>query len=294
LGHHSTRGELARRLTGSSDYFDHDGRSPLACINLLTAHDGMTLADLTSYRHKHNLANGEGNRDGHHHNLSANAGVEGPTDDPTVQSVRAQWQRALLATLFCSQGLPQLLAGDELGQSQQGNNNAYCQDNETSWLDWSGSHPALTDFVSGLIHLRQTHAALRHARWFTGRATAGATAADIAWRRPDGAAMAASDWDDSRSRSFAGLIEVTGTAETTDAMPLRWLLLVHASDEPQIFALPPGRWHTVLDSAAGWVLPDAQWRAAPACTQAITAAPRTMLGLVQHVTNPVLPLEARA
>ena len=291
LGHHSTRGELARRLTGSSDYFDHDGRSPLAGINLLTAHDGMTLADLTSYRHKHNLPNGEGNRDGQHHNLSANAGVEGPTDDATVQSVRGQWQRALLATLFCSQGLPQLLAGDELGQSQQGNNNAYCQDNETSWLDWPGARPELTDFVAGLIHLRQTHAALRHARWFTGRATAGATAADIAWRRPDGAAMAAPDWDDSQSRSFAGLIEVTDTAEVP---PLRWLLLVHASDEPQIFALPPGRWHTVLDSAAGWVLPDAQWSAAPACTQAITAAPRTMLGLVQQVTNPVLHLEAQA
>lgn len=294
LGHHSTRGDLARRLTGSSDYLDHDGRSPLASVNLLSAHDGMTLADLTSYRHKHNQANGEDNRDGQYHNFSANAGVEGPTEDATVQSVRGQWQRALLATLFCSQGLPQLLAGDELGQTQQGNNNAYCQDNETNWLAWPGAHPELTDFVAGLIHLRQTHAALRHPRWFTGRATAGATAADIVWRRPDGAAMAAPDWDDPQSRSFAGLIEVTDAAEATDAMPLRWLLLLHASDEALTFVLPPGRWHTVLDSAAGWVVPDAQWSAAPACTQAITAAPRTMLGLVQHVTGAALHLEATA
>ncbi len=291
LGHHSTRGELARRLTGSSDCFNHDGRSPLASINLLSAHDGMTLADLTSYADPHNLPNGEDNRDGQPQNFSANAGVEGPCDHDAVQSVRGQWRRALLATLFCSQGLPQLLAGDELGQSQQGNNNAYCQDNDTSWLAWPGAHPELTDFVAALIHLRQTHAALRHAQWFTGHANGAGLAADIAWRRPDGTAMSEADWDDPQSRSFAGLIEVTETAE---GVPLRWLLLLHASDQALTFALPPGRWHTVLDSAAGWVLPDAQWGAAPACMQTVTAAPRTVLGLVQQVTSPVLGLEAPA
>ena len=290
LGHQGSRGELARRLTGSSDCFHHDGRSPMASVNLLSAHDGMTLADLTTYRHKHNLANGEDNRDGQDQNFSANAGVEGPCDHAAVLSMRGQWQRALLATLFCSQGLPQLLAGDELGQSQRGNNNAYCQDNETSWLAWPGAHPELTEFVAGLIHLRQTHAALRHPHWFTGHANGGATEADIAWRRPDGSAMAASDWDDPQSRSFAGLIEVTDAVEVT---PLRWLLLLHAGDEAMTFSLPPGRWQKVLDSASGWALPDAQWDAAPACTRAIIAAPRTVLALVQQLSQSVSPPEVQ-
>ena len=276
LGFESTRGIFARRLTGSSDLLNHSRRSPLASINMITAHDGMTLADLTSYNHKHNTANGEDNRDGHSHNLSANAGVEGPTLDAAVLAVRGQWRRALLTTLFCAQGLPQLLAGDELGHSQQGNNNAYCQDNETSWLDWTGADAGLTDFVAGLIHLRKAHAALRHAHWFT--------ASDISWRSPTGTALTAADWDDPLHRSFACLIDV---AEDGLAPTERWLLLFHPSSDSTTFTLPTGPWLQVLDSAAGRVLPQSQWAAAPTCANHLTISPRSIFGLVQPLGMPV-------
>jgi glycogen operon protein len=283
LGFHCTRGDFARRLCGSSDNFDHDGRSPLVSINLITAHDGMTLADLTSYRHKHNLANGEGNQDGHHHNLSANAGVEGPTADEAVQALRGQWRRALLTTLLCSQGIPQLLAGDEFGQSQGGNNNAYCQDNEISWLSWPDADQALINFVAGLVHLRQAHTALRYSRWFRGHAGAGPhSPADIQWRQPDASAMTAADWDDPQSRSLACLIEV---AELAHVATERWLLLWHADREPGVFALPPGRWQLVLDSAAALVLPQSDWRRARDCREHITITAPSVVGLVQRVND---------
>ncbi|MBE0587078.1 MAG: glycogen debranching protein GlgX, partial [Hydrogenophaga sp.] len=154
LGHPATRGELANRVCASSDTFQRGGRRPAASVNLLTAHDGFNLADLTAYARKHNAANGEDNRDGHGHNLSANAGVEGASEDPRVQHRRGLWRRALLATLFCAQGTPQLLAGDEIGHSQQGNNNGYCQDNTLTWLDWAHADTALATFVTGLAALR--------------------------------------------------------------------------------------------------------------------------------------------
>jgi glycogen debranching enzyme GlgX len=281
LGFDSTRGEFARRFTGSNDLFEHDGRGPLSSINLITTHDGMTLADLTSYRHKHNEPNGEGNRDGAHHNLSANAGVEGPTSDEAVLAVRGQWRRALLTTLFCSQGLPQLLAGDELGHSQRGNNNAYCQDNEISWLDWPGADAALTAFVAALIHLRQAHLALRYPRWFAGPAPRGPDAVDMTWRKPDGSALTAHDWDDPQSRSFACLIEVADEGRVPTE---RWLLLFHAASHERSFALPPGRWLQVLDSAAARALPQAQWASAKVCVDAITVTARAVYGLVQSDT----------
>ena len=277
LGFDCTRGDFVRRLTGSSDLMNHGRRSPLANINMITAHDGMTLADLTSFSHKHNAPNGEDNRDGHNHNLSANAGVEGPTQDAAVLAIRGQWRRALLTTLFCSQGIPQLLAGDELGHSQRGNNNAYCQDNETSWLDWPGADPALTDFVAGLIHLRQAHAALRHARWFT--------AGDISWRSPAGTPLTTAEWQDPQCRSFACLIEV---AEAGQAPTERWLLMFHPSAESLAFNLPPGRWQHVLDSAAARVLPQSQWAKASHCLDHITLSPRSIFGLVQPLGMPVL------
>jgi glycogen operon protein len=299
LGYGSTRGDLARRLTGSSDYFHHGGRSPLSSINLITSHDGMTLADLTSYRHKHNWANGEDNRDGHDHNLSANAGVEGPSQDAAVQGVRGQWRRALLATLLGSQGIPQLLAGDEFGHSQQGNNNAYCQDNETTWLNWPGADQAQIDFVASLIHLRHAHAALRHPQWFTGDLPTGSDTvenaadtalqgpgrgADIAWRSPDGTHMTAADWDDPQSRSFACLIEVAqgGLAPTQ-----RWLLLFHAASQSMSFVLPAGPWLQVLDSAAAQVLPQVEWGLARKCINDITVSPRSVVALVQPLGEPI-------
>ena len=275
LGFDCTRGDFARRLTGSSDVFDHGGRSPLSSVNMITAHDGMLLADLTAYRHKHNLSNGEGNHDGHNHNLSANAGVEGPTQDETVLTVRGQWRRALLTTLFCAQGIPQLLAGDELGHSQRGNNNAYCQDNQTTWLNWAGADDDLTAFVAGLIQLRQAHAALRHAHWFT--------SADIAWRSPQGTPLTAADWDDPCARSFACLIDV---ADDGDVPSERWLLMFQAEHESLTFALPPGPWLQVLDSAAALVLPKAQWGVAKIGVDHITLSPRSIFGLVQPLDGP--------
>jgi glycogen debranching enzyme len=247
LGHPCTRGEFARRLTGSSDLFHHSGRSPLATINIVTAHDGFNLADLTAYAHKHNFANGEDNRDGHGHNLSANAGVEGPSDDPAVLRTRGEWRRALLATVLLAQGVPQLLSGDELGHSQQGNNNAYCQDNTITWLDWATYDAALAAFVGGLAALRRRHPGLRHARWFVGGATEAGGDTDIAWRHLSGAPLSAADWDDAHDRSLVCQIVV---GEGSAAPDERLLVCFHPGDAPRNLALPPGCWQLLLDSAA--------------------------------------------
>jgi glycogen debranching enzyme len=283
LGFDCTRGEFARRFTASSDRFEHDGRSPLDSVNLITAHDGMTLADLTSCAQKHNCDNDEDNRDGRDDNFSANAGVEGPTTRSDVLALRAQWRRALLTTLLCAQGLPQLLAGDEFGHSQRGNNNAYCQDNELSWLDWEGADHALTDFVASAIRLRHDHAALRHARWFDGGASQAATAADIRWRNPDGSALTTSDWDDPKERSLACLIEVTDAAAPPTE---RWLLLFHPAGPARTFHLPPGSWRRVLDSAAALALPLAQWASADICQEFCEVPSPALLALVQIVAPP--------
>ena len=236
----------------------------------------MTLTDLTSYRDKHNLANAEGGRDGHGNNLSANAGVEGPSQDEDVQQVRGQWRRALLTTLFVAQGTPQLLAGDEIGQTQGGNNNAYCQDNEISWLNWTNQDELLTGYVADLIHLRHAHASLRHARWFTGEQS------DIVWLRPDGGVMVGADWDDRQARSFACQIEV---AEAGDSPVLRWLLMFNPSDLEIQFALPLGDWAHVLDSSAAIALTQAKWCNAQSCRGDIKLSPRTIFGLVQKLEH---------
>jgi glycogen debranching enzyme GlgX len=253
LGHECTPGQMARRMAGSDDLFRHHGRGPLASINLVTAHDGFTLADLTAYRLRHNQANGEDNRDGHGDNFSANAGVEGPSHDPEVLRLRAAWQRALLATLLLSQGTPQLLAGDELGNSQGGNNNAYCQDNPIGWLDWPSGPHELTLWVSLLTGLRRRYPALRHARWFDGHpfhapGRAYEPGADIAWLRPDGLAMSDADWDDPWRRSFACVIEVgEGARRPTE----RVMVLNHPGAGSLTFVLPAGPWRLMLDSGEG-------------------------------------------
>ena len=275
LGFECTRGELARRLTGSSDYFQHRGRSPQTSVNLVTAHDGMTLADLTAYQHKHNAANGEDNRDGHNHNLSANAGVEGPTNDAAVLAVRGQWQRALLTTLFCSQGVPQLLAGDEFGNSQAGNNNAYCQDNDTGTLDWPDANADLIDFVSKLIHLRHHHVAFRSADWFSGQG-------DIAWRKPDGGTLSNAEWEDPHTLSFACLIDIEARDALSHTPCERWLLIFHPSANDCPFVLPPGPWLRVLDSAESFVLPEPDWAQAKACTGTLHPSARSVTGLIQQ------------
>ncbi|WP_309952841.1 MULTISPECIES: glycogen debranching protein GlgX [Variovorax] len=235
-------GDFAHRFTASSSQFAHHGRAPTASVNFITAHDGFTLRDLLSYEERHNLANGENNRDGHAHNLGNNFGVEGPSDDPAVLAWRSRLQRALLATLLLSQGTPMLLAGDELGHSQQGNNNAYCQDNETTWLAWIGTHePAsnaarLSAFVARLIALRREAPALRSTRWWPARPAPGTPG--IRWLRPDGAPMQDADWN--HGTALAILFEAAATDETA------WLVLVNAGPKAVSFALPSGGWRCRL------------------------------------------------
>jgi glycogen operon protein len=188
--------ELAYRFTGSSDLYATNGRRPSASINFITAHDGFTLEDLVSYNDKHNEANGEENRDGESHNRSWNHSVEGPTDNPEVLALRARQKRNFLTTLFLSQGIPMLLAGDEIGRTQQGNNNAYCQDNEISWLDWEGVDRELLSFTAELIHFRRDHPVFHRRRWFLGAPIRGSEARDIGWMRADGQEMREEDWRD--------------------------------------------------------------------------------------------------
>ena len=195
-GRPGTLGEFGYRLAGSSDLYQDDGRRPYASINFVTAHDGFTLADLVSYNDKHNEANGEGNRDGTDDNRSWNCGVEGATDDPEVLALRARQRRNMLATLFLSQGVPMLLHGDELGRTQRGNNNAYCQDNELSWVDWSSADQELAAFTAALIAMRREHPVFRRRRFFAGRPIRGGDdLRDIAWFTESGKEMTEQDWE---------------------------------------------------------------------------------------------------
>src|SRR5437763_1909327 len=195
-GRPSTVPDFASRLTGSSDLYATSGRRPVASINFATCHDGFTLADLVSYNHKHNEANGEGNRDGTDDNRSWNCGTEGPTGEPAVNELRARQKRNFMVTLFLSQGVPMLLAGDEMGRTQAGNNNAYCQDNEISWVDWTPEHMDLDTlgFVRQLIALHKEHAVFRRRKFFQGRKIKGAEIKDIVWLRPDGEEMTDEEW----------------------------------------------------------------------------------------------------
>lgn len=187
--------ELASRLAGSSDIYRPSGRPPGASVNLITAHDGFPLADLVSFDHKHNEANGEDNRDGDDHNRSWNHGVEGPTDDPEIDQARRLTRRALLATLLLAQGVPHLLGGDEIGRTQGGNNNAYAQDNETSWFDWAGADGDALDTVRTLLRFRRQHSSLRRDRYFDDDP---GDAAELEWFRADGGSMRPEDWHDGR------------------------------------------------------------------------------------------------
>ncbi len=274
LGHACTPGQMARRLTGSSDLFQSGARTPLASVNLITAHDGFTLADLTAYAHKHNQANGENNRDGHDHNLSANAGHEGPTEDGAVLQLRGQWRRALLATLLCAQGTPQLLAGDELGHSQCGNNNAYCQDTTLTWLDWALADQGLTAFVAKLVHLRHRYPGLRHPHWFTGTVPGGAAWPDIEWRSASGQTPGTADWEQRDQRLLVCVISV---GEWEQPARERLLLVLYADPEPIELCLPDGHWQLLLSSA------DAGPADADAAATANMASPL-------HVSGPTLLL----
>jgi len=257
-------GELAYRLTGSSDLYEQGGRRPSASINFVTAHDGFTLADLVAYTEKRNEANGEDNRDGSDLNFSTNCGVEGPTDDPDVLALRERMQRNFLAALLLSQGVPMLSGGDEIGRTQQGNNNAYCQDNELTWFDWpaAGTAARLNDFTRRLIRLRLDHPVFRRRRFFQGRRIRGSAVKDLSWLRPDGAEMTDEEWTDGESRCLGLQLAGDAIEEVDDlGLPIRddtFLLLLNAGDTAASFLLPDHEprieWELVLDTR-GWDLP---------------------------------------
>jgi isoamylase len=227
-------GEFAERFAGSSDLFRHNGRKPAAGLNFITAHDGFTLGDLVSYNERHNEANGEDGRDGHHGNLSWNCGVEGPTEEPDILALRERQMRNFLATLFLSQGVPMLQAGDEFGRTQRGNNNAYCQDNDISWIDWSlaASHADLTDFVRLVAHLRRCHVEFRRETFLKGTASR-VEVKDVTWLHARGAEMTQDDWRDGNLRTLG-----VWYGKRSD-WAARLLLLLNASDSAQTFVLPP-------------------------------------------------------
>jgi glycogen operon protein len=198
----TTLGQLASRFTGSSDLYENTGRRPHASVNFITAHDGFTLHDLVTYNEKHNEANLEDNKDGTDDNRSWNCEVEGETDDPAVNDLRARQKRNFLTTLLLSQGIPMLCGGDEIGRTRRGNNNSYCQDNEISWFDWEHADDNLKDFTTRLIKLRNDHPVFRRRGWFQGRLIRGTGTGDIGWFRPDGTEMAEADWKEGHFKSL--------------------------------------------------------------------------------------------
>ncbi|EAR23432.1 Glycogen debranching enzyme GlgX [Nitrococcus mobilis Nb-231] len=268
-------GELAYRLTGSSDLYQRSGRRPYASINFVTAHDGFTLEDLVSYNEKHNEANGEGNRDGENHNLSWNCGAEGPSDDPVIKALRARQKRNLLATLLLSQGVPMLLAGDEMGRTQRGNNNAYCQDNEISWMNWvlRREDEELLAFAAHLIRIRRAHPLFRRRSFFVGKR-------DIAWLNPNGCEMSEHEWHHTFARCL-GVYLAGGALDEQDAQGRRltdddFALLINAHHGPIPFTLP----------AAAW---DAPWE-----RLIDTADPTSGAAIPHYEAASTYPLKARA
>jgi glycogen operon protein len=245
-GEDQTLGEFAYRFTGSSDLYEMTGRKPYASVNFITAHDGFTLNDLVSYNDKHNEANGEENRDGESHNRSWNCGAEGPTQDPEVNKLRDRQKRNFLATLFLSQGIPMLLGGDEIGRTQNGNNNGYCQDSEISWFDWESADKDLLEFTRQLIQLRKEHPVFRRRRWFQGRPIHGVQVTDIAWFNLDGAEMAEEHWNESFAKSLGIFLNGEGI-QSPDSRGERvvddsFYVLFNAHHEALQFTLPKRDW----------------------------------------------------
>ena len=259
-------GDIASRVTASSDLFGRRGRRPFASINFVTAHDGFTLRDLVSFNDKHNDANGEGNADGNSSNDSWNCGAEGPTDDPAVRSLRERQTRNILATLLLSQGTPMLLGGDELGRTQHGNNNAYCQDNELSWLDWSladdPANQSLLRFVRELVKLRRDHPVFRRDRFFRGVVDPAGGVRDIGWTRPDGEDRTSEDWQPDNPAPVAFVLsgQSFGYHLSPQGEPLdddTFFVVLHGHHEDvdvKLPALPDARWILVLDTS-DWTVP---------------------------------------
>jgi isoamylase len=251
-------GELAYRVTGSSDLYERSGRRPYASINFVTAHDGFTLRDLVSYNQKHNEANGEENRDGTDNNRSWNCGVEGPSDDPAVNALRLQQSRNFLATLLLSQGVPMLLAGDGIGHTQKGNNNAYCQDSEISWLNWDMSQQdrKLLALVQRMIKLRKEHPVFRRRNFFQGRPIKGAGVKDVLWLTPDGREMTDEEWKQSSAQCLGMFLTGESLGESGPrGEPItddNFLLIMNANHEDAPFTLPAlkpeATWRAIVDT----------------------------------------------
>ncbi|MDD1452973.1 alpha-amylase family glycosyl hydrolase [Sphingomonas sp. H160509] len=238
-GDHAQRADLAARLTGSADLFDRRARRPWASVNLLGAHDGYTLADTVAYEERHNEANGEDNNDGHSNNCSRNWGVEGPTEDPAILETRSRVMRSMLTTLFASLGTPMLVAGDELGRTQNGNNNAYCQDNEISWLDWNKAKSpegnALIDFTARLIALRRDYPMLRAGNFLYGEDTPAEGLKDIEWWDERGLQLTSEDWENTNGRAL--VMRRACERESGEVQVVS--LLLNASEGPLTFHMPP-------------------------------------------------------
>jgi isoamylase len=258
-GEPSSLGEFAARFTGSSDLYEADNRRPIASINFVTAHDGFTLNDLVSYNDKHNEANGEDNADGESHNRSWNCGTEGPTEDPEISALRERQKRNILATLLLSQGVPMIAHGDELGRTQQGNNNVYCQDNELSWVDWAAAreNDVLTEFTAKLAKLRAEHPIFRRQRFFQGQPLRGAGIDDIAWLRADGQPMNDDDWNSGHTQTLTIYLNGREIPDSDDlgrpVVDSSFLLLINAHHQQHGFTLPDesyGKsWQAALDTA---------------------------------------------
>jgi isoamylase len=261
-GEDASLGEFASRLTGSADLYEHTGRRPVASINFVTAHDGFTLRDLVSYNEKHNDANGEDNNDGESNNQSWNCGAEGPTGDPDINALRARQQRNFITTTLLSQGVPMLCHGDELGRTQGGNNNGYCQDNEVTWIDWDSADTELIAFTQSVSALRAAHSVFRRRRFFDGlpvRIRGSERLPDISWFAPDGSEMSDKDWDSGFGKSVSVYLNGQGIPDldqrghrvTDDS----FVLCFNAHHEPIEFTMPPkefgAAWVTVIDTAVG-------------------------------------------
>jgi len=282
-----TMAEFAARFTGSSDLYSANGRKPTASINFVTAHDGFTLQDLVSYNEKHNEANGEGNNDGESHNRSWNCGVEGPSDDEEINQLRSKMKRNFIATLLLSQGVPMLLSGDEIGRTQNGNNNVYCQDNELSWLDWSRVDSGLLEFTRRVIALRNEHPVFRQRRWFEDRPVRGGEARDIGWFTPDGVEMTEEEWSQGFSKAL--MVYLNGGAirspdpRGNPILDTSFLLMFNAHYEPLTFTMPPEewgqRWQVILDTARDEI-PQGGQPCGAGCT--LTLDSRSLV-LLQHV-----------
>ncbi|NIR32652.1 MAG: glycogen debranching protein GlgX [Gammaproteobacteria bacterium] len=285
---------LASRLSGSADLYDHRGRRTWASINFVTAHDGFTLRDLVSYNDKHNEANSEDNRDGSDDNYSWNCGVEGSTDDPKILALRRRQTRNMLATLLLSQGVPMVLGGDELGRTQQGNNNAYCQDNELSWIDWEAigaEGESLLEFTRALVSLRRQHIVLHRSRFFHGEIIPGTEVKDVTWLRADGEELREEDWTDAAQRSLARLVSGEAgmahlTARGEQELDDTFLLLMNAAPDPVVHRLPTlaesGIWVVLIDTATEGGLAGDEEVADPGETRELPPRSLTLLAYRPH------------